>query len=217
MLVPILLLALTACSRASYDLRIVKGTLIDGTGGESRREDVGITGGRIVAIGDLSRAASARTIAAAGLVVAPGFIDIHNHSDSTRLDEPRCESMIRQGVTTMILGEGESAGPVKAGERSWTTLGGYFDHVSQEGVAANIGSYVGQGQVWTHVKGYDMTPATAAELEAMKTEVDRAMRDGALGLSTSLLMPPANLITARQLADLASGRAARRHLFHAHS
>ncbi|MGH9160665.1 MAG: N-acyl-D-amino-acid deacylase family protein, partial [Vicinamibacteraceae bacterium] len=169
----------------------------------SRREDVGIRDGRIVALGDLRGARSGRTIDAAGLVVAPGFVDMHNHSDTTLLDEPRCESMIRQGVTTMVLGEGESQGPVRGGERPWTTLGGSFDHVQQQGVATNICSYVGQGQVWTHVKGQTMTPASAKEIEAMKAEVARAMRDGAMGLSTSLLMPPANLVTNEQLAELA--------------
>ena len=76
----------------------------------------------------------------------------------------------------MVLGEGGSAGPVKAGEQEWTSLGGYFDHVEKKGVAANICSYVGQTQVWTYVKGYALEPATAAEIEAMKREIDRAMR-----------------------------------------
>ncbi|MPZ19288.1 MAG: amidohydrolase family protein [Luteitalea sp.] len=203
LLILTLALAIPACSRESYDLLIVNGTVVDGTGAEGRREDVGIRDGRIVALGDLSSAQSARTIDATGLVVAPGFVDMHNHSDDTLLDEPRCESMIRQGVTTMVLGEGESQGPLREGERAWTTLGGYFDHVAHKGVAANIGSYVGQGQVWTYVKGHEMTPATPDEIEAMQEEIARAMREGAMGLSTSLLMPPANLVTNEQLADLA--------------
>lgn len=196
-------LAISGCSRESYDLLILNGTVVDGTGTEGRRDDVGIRDGRIVALGDLSGAQSARTIDASGLVVAPGFVDMHNHSDTTLVDEPRCESMIRQGVTTMVLGEGESQGPVPDGERPWTTLGGYFDHVEHKGVAANICSYVGQGQVWTYVKGHAMTPATEDDIEAMKAEVAAAMRDGAMGLSTSLLMPPANLVTSGQLAELA--------------
>jgi N-acyl-D-amino-acid deacylase len=192
-----------ACNRPAYDLLVAGGTIVDGTGSEPRRGDLAISGGRIVDIGDLTGARASRTIDAAGLIVAPGFIDIHNHSDMTLLDEPRCESMIRQGVTTMVLGEGESAGPRHAGDRPWTTLGEYFDHVERAGVAANIASYVGQGQVWTYVKGHAMTQAMPEEMDAMKREVDRAMREGAMGLSTSLLMPPANLITTEQLAELA--------------
>jgi N-acyl-D-amino-acid deacylase len=192
-----------ACNRPAYDLLVAGGTIVDGTGSEPRRGDLAISGGRIVDIDDLSGARASQTIDASGLVIAPGFIDIHNHSDMTLLDEPRCESMIRQGVTTMVLGEGDSAGPRRDGERPWTTLGGYFDHLERAGVATNIASYVGQGQVWTYVKGHAMTPATPQEMDAMTRAVDRAMREGALGLSTSLLMPPANMISTPQLAELA--------------
>ncbi|MCP5116757.1 MAG: amidohydrolase family protein, partial [bacterium] len=195
--------------RERFDLLIVNGTVLDGTGMPGRRADVGIRGGEIAAVGELGEAAAARRIDAAGMVVAPGFVDIHNHSDFTLLDEPACESMIRQGVTTMVLGEGGSAGPVRSGEHPWTTLGGYFDHVGKKGVAANIASYVGQTQVWTYVKGHELTPATPTELEAMKREVARAMEQGAMGLSSSLLMPPSNLATSEQLIELA--KVARRY------
>jgi N-acyl-D-aspartate/D-glutamate deacylase len=213
----VLLLGGALCAQESFDLVIAGGTVIDGSGAEGRRADVGIRDRRIAAIGDLSKAAAKRKIDAKGMVVAPGFIDMHNHSDDSLLAEPKCESMIRQGVTTMVLGEGGSAGPVRPGgrggraggkrggdeERPWTTLGGYFDYVEKKGVAANICSYVGQGTVWGYVKGVEMKPATAAEIEAMKKEVERAMQEGAMGLSTSLLMPPSNLITTEQLIELA--------------
>ncbi len=187
-----------------FDLLIRGGLVVDGSGSEGFVADVGIHDGSIVRVGDLSEATAERTIEAAGLVVAPGFVDIHNHSDFTLLKEPRCESMVRQGVTTMILGEGGSAGPVHPGEQEWTTLGGYFRHVEDRGVALNIGSYVGQTQVWTLVKGDALQPATAEELAAMKREVARAMEEGALGLSTSLLMPPSSLVTTAQLVELAA-------------
>lgn len=186
------------------DLLIRGGLVVDGSGSEGFVADVGIHDGSIVGVGDLSGATAERTVEAAGLVVAPGFVDIHNHSDFTLLKEPRCESMVRQGVTTMILGEGGSAGPVRPGEREWTTLGGYFRHVEGRGVAVNIGSYVGQTQVWTFVKGHALQPATDEELAAMKREVVTAMEEGALGLSTSLLMPPSSLVTTAQLVELAA-------------
>jgi N-acyl-D-amino-acid deacylase len=190
-------------AQVSYDLVITNGTIIDGSGSNGIRADVGIRGGRIVALGDLHGAQGRRTIDATGLTVTPGFIDMHNHSDDTLLAEPNCESMIRQGVTTMILGEGESQGPVKAGSRPWTTLGGYFSYVEGKGVATNIASYVGQTQVWVYVKGEALTAASAAEISAMKAEISKAMEEGALGLSSSLLMPPSNLITTAQLIELA--------------
>ena len=104
----LILLAFTVSLSAqeSFDLVVANGTVIDGSGAEGRRADIGIRDGKIAAIGDLSKASAKRKIDAAGLVVAPGFIDMHNHSDDTLLDEPKCESMIRQGVTTMVLGEG---------------------------------------------------------------------------------------------------------------
>jgi N-acyl-D-amino-acid deacylase len=201
------LIAQQPAGRAPYDLVIQGGTLIDGSGDRSWQADVAVMGGRIAAVGDLSGEPRKRSIDAKNLVVAPGFIDMHNHSDDTLLAEPKCESMIRQGVTTMVLGEGASQGPVRSGgrrgDRPWKTLGGYFDYVEQKHVAANICSYVGETQVWTYVKGEEISPATPAEIEAMKEQVALAMREGAMGLSTSLLMPPSNLITTSQLVELA--------------
>jgi N-acyl-D-amino-acid deacylase len=205
-----LTLALFVCSLASvhaqqpFDLVVAGGTVVDGSGSDGRRADVGVRAGKIAAIGDLTSAPRTRTIDAKGLTVSPGFIDMHNHSDDLLVREPKCESMIRQGVTTMVLGEGGSAGPVTPGGRDpWTTLGGYFDYVEKKGVATNIASYVGQTQIWTYVKGYEMKPASAADMEKMKAEVDKAMKEGAMGLSTSLLMPPSSLVTTDQLIELA--------------
>jgi N-acyl-D-amino-acid deacylase len=201
------LTAQQSSDRSRYDLVIQGGTLVDGSGGRSWQADVGVRGDRIAAIGDLKSAPRARTIDAQGLVVAPGFIDMHNHSDDSLLDEPKCESMIRQGVTTMVLGEGASQGPVVThggkSNRPWTTLGGYFDYVEKKHAAENICSYVGETQVWEYVKGEALTPATPAEIDKMKEQVALAMQEGAMGLSTSLLMPPSNLVTTAQLIELA--------------
>ena len=198
---------------------IAGGSVLDGEGTPAVRADIGIRGGRIARIGDLASAPARRRIDAAGLTVAPGFIDMHNHSDFTILAEPKAESMIRQGVTTMVLGESRSAGPLKSagseGQRAdgvkvnWTTLGGYFARLERQHMATNIASYVGHEQVWTYVKGYAQSPATAAELAEMKKLVAQAMEEGAMGLSTSLLMPPSSVATTENLIELA--KVARQH------
>src|SRR5581483_4093737 len=127
------LLGSSVVAQQPFDLLIVHGTVVDGSGTPGIRADVGIRDGHIAAIGDLHSSTARRTVEAAGLVVAPGFIDMHNHSDDSLLAEPRCESMVRQGVTTMILGEGNSQGPARPGVHPWTTLGGYFDTVEKHG------------------------------------------------------------------------------------
>jgi N-acyl-D-amino-acid deacylase len=210
-----LLVLLSGCAKSApapaFDIVITGGSVIDGDGTPETGADVGIRDGHIARIGDLSSATAIRRIDATGLTVTPGFIDMHNHSDFTILLDPKAESMIRQGVTTMVLGESRSAGPVKAGAGGrddgvtvdWTTLGGYFARLERQHMATNIASYVGEEQVWTYVKGYDQTPATAAELEAMKTLIAEAMAEGAMGLSTALLMPPSNLATTANLTELA--------------
>jgi len=212
-----LLVLVSSCSshdaQPRFDLLITGGSVIDGNGTPPVVADVGIRDGIIAAVGDLKGANATRRIDASGLTVAPGFIDIHNHSDYTILSEPRAESMIRQGVTTMVLGESRSAGPVKPGVNEepradrapadWTTLGGYFERLERQHMATNIASYVGEEQVWTYVKGYGQSPATPEELDQMKKLVAQAMEEGALGLSTSLLQPPSSLATTSNLIELA--------------
>jgi len=214
----LLLLAAAVCAGSAaqqpYDLLITGGSVLDGEGTPAVRADVGIRGGRIAAIGDLQAASAARRIDASRLTVAPGFIDMHNHSDYTILVEPKAESMIRQGVTTMVLGESRSAGPIKAGADEararadgvtvdWTTLGGYFAKLEHNHMSTNIASYVGEEQVWTYVKGYGQSAATSQELDGMKRLIAEAMRDGAMGLSTALLEPPSSIATTANLIELA--------------
>ena len=216
-LVLVLLSLVSGCARSTpepaFDVLITGGSVIDGNGTPPIAADVGIRDGRIARIGNLSAAQSRRRIDASGLTVTPGFIDMHNHSDYTILLDPKAESMIRQGVTTLVLGESRSAGPLKpdAGDITrddgvkvdWTTLGGYFGRLERQHIATNIASYVGEEQVWTYVKGYDQSSATPAELEAMKALIAQAMEEGALGLSTALLMPPSSLATTGNLTELA--------------
>jgi N-acyl-D-aspartate/D-glutamate deacylase len=205
-LLVLVILISASCSRSAsqppYDLIVTGGSVLDGDGTPARTADIGVRDGKIAAIGDLGVAEARQRIDAAGLTVAPGFIDMHNHSDYTILAEPKSESMIRQGVTTMVLGESRSAGPDGVNV-DWTTLGGYFQRLERQHMATNIASYVGEEQVWTYVKGYGQSPATPAELDAMKQLVAQAMEEGAMGLSTALLEPPSSLATTDNLVELA--------------
>src|SRR5437867_1461160 len=141
-----------------FDLLIRGGRIVDGTGNPSFVGDIGVNGNRIVAMGHLARAKAKRTVDAKGLTIAPGFIDIHNHSDYTLVADGNAQSMIRQGVTSMIFGEGESAAPIggkqeqKPSEVTWSDFSGYFGRLLKQGIATNIGTYVGSSQIWTYVR-----------------------------------------------------------------
>lgn len=188
---------LTVCGFAQeFDILVRNGRIVDGTGNPYSLGDIGVRQGKIAAIGRLGNRTAKRTIDAAGLIVTPGFIDIHNHSDFTILTDGNAESMIRQGVTSMIFGEGGSAAPLggkqdeKRSGREWTDFKGYFDKVLRGGVSTNIGSYVGSSQIWTYVRGPRPSPATPEELAQMQELVRLAMRQGALGVASSLSGPP---------------------------
>ena len=163
--------------------------------------DVAIQGDRIAAVGPLGAEVRAkRIIDARGLVVAPGFIDMHSHSDMTLFEDGIARSKVSQGVTTEILGEDSSGGPSK-GERkprsveiagvtrTWTTLGGYFDLLQSKGIAVNVASYAGLGTLLECVQGDSLDRPDGRRLSAMQELLDEAMRDGALGLSTMLAGP----------------------------
>lgn len=172
--------------RPDFDLLIRNGRVVDGTGNPSFVADVGIRDNKIAAIGRLTNRSAARTIDATGLVVAPGFIDIHNHSDDTILEDGNAESMVRQGVTTMIFGEGGSAAP----SEKWTDFASYYAELLRRGISTNVGSYIGSSTVWTTVHGSKAGPATTEELNRMRAVVRLAMEQGALGVASSLSGPP---------------------------
>jgi N-acyl-D-aspartate/D-glutamate deacylase len=172
-----------------------------------------VRGRKIVALGKLPAGRAQREIDARGLVVAPGFIDIHSHSDYVLLEDGNAQSKIRQGVTTEVLGEGSSPGPfqgklrpprftVRGKEERWTTLGGYFDLVERAGVSTNVASFVGLGTVWECVMGKSHKRPTPAQLERMKALVEEAMKNGAAGLSSMLAMPPGSLATTDDIVEL---------------
>ena len=203
--------------QAQYDILIVNAHILDGTGSPWYAGSVAIKDGKIAEIGRTGNAPARRTIDARGLVVAPGFIDLHSHSDFTLLVDGKAESKIRQGVTTEIIGETASAGPVLGPavpqldrqlsvmglKRTWTTLGEYFSTMQKHGMAVNIASYVGSGQVRLDVMGNVNRPPTPAELDKMKSLVDQAMREGAIGLGSGLIYPPNAFAKTDELVELA--------------
>ena len=201
-----------------YDLVIRNGRIVDGTGSPWYRGDLGIRGGHIAAIGLLEGAAARQTVDAAGMVVAPGFIDMLGQSELTVLVNPSLPSKIFQGITTEITGEGSSAGPLNdqiiAADRpgydhyritpDWRTLGGYFSRLEKQGLGINLASYVGATQVRRMVLGDSNRTPSASELDSMRALVRSAMREGAVGVSTSLQYPPAPYARTEELVALAS-------------
>ncbi len=206
-----------AAEEPAYDLLIAGGHVIDGSGSPWFAGSVAIKDGRIADVGRLVNATARRTIDATGLVVCPGFIDLHSHSDFTLLADGNGQSKVRQGVTTEILGEADSAGPVLGPAvpgfdrsleplgitRDWTTLGEYFARVERQGVSVNVATYVGSGQVRMCVMGNVNRAPTAEEMEKMKGLVDQAMREGAIGLSSGLMYAPNMFATTGELVELA--------------
>jgi N-acyl-D-amino-acid deacylase len=206
-----------ASDQTPFDVVILHGHIIDGTGSPWYSGDVGIRGGHIAAIGDLSAAPAKKKIDARGKVVAPGFIDMLGQSESTILVDPRLPSKIYQGITTEITGEGNSAAPVSdamlAADRAgyehlhitpdWRTLREYFARLEKQGMGINLATYVGATSVRRMVLGDAKVDPTPAQLEQMKTLVDQAMRDGAVGVSTSLQYSPAPYAKTEELIALA--------------
>ncbi len=210
------LLALGAQS-PSFDLVILNGRIIDGTGSPWYSGDLGIRDGRIAAIGRLEGAKAKRAVDAAGSVVAPGFIDMLGQSELNILVNPSLPSKIFQGITTEITGEGGSPAPLNdaivAADRTgydqlkitpdWRTLAQYYSRLERQGIGLNIATYVGATQVRRMVLGDDDKDPTPAQLERMRELVREAMREGAVGLSTSLQYPPAPYAETPELIALA--------------
>jgi N-acyl-D-amino-acid deacylase len=194
-LAAVLLLAilLPAPSVSPYDLLIRNGSVVDGSGSPARRADVAVQGGRIVKIGNLKNASAKRVIDASGLVVAPGFIDVHTHADDLA-QKPRAENFVRMGVTTIVAGNcGYS--PVEIGHE--------LAEIQKAGPSVNFATLIGQGTVREAVMGTERRAPTPAELEKMKALVARAMADGAVGLSTGLQYVPGNYSEESEIVELA--------------
>ena len=219
-----------AAQARTFDVVIANGRVVDGTGAPWFRADVGITGDRITAIGDLSSARAVTRIDAAGQVVAPGFIDLLGQSEFNVLVDSRAASKITQGITTEITGEGASIAPVtdamKADRKAsydffgitqdWRTLDEYFARLTKSTTAINVGTFVGSGGLRDYVVGKDDRVATADEMAKMKALVAEAMAHGALGLSSSLQYVPNRFSTTDELVELAKVAAAHGGIYITH-
>jgi N-acyl-D-amino-acid deacylase len=210
----LVVISAAGCDRAeppAYDLVIRGGTVFDGTGAPGRIADVAIDGDRIVEIGVIDGTAG-RTIDAEGLYVAPGFVDMHSHSEEPRLmNGGHGPSFAYQGLTTEIYGETVSMGPIGGLRENdlpdellgkWSTLGEYLDYQETAGSAINFGTYVGSGGIRAVVMGYEDRPPTSDELEAMKSLVRDAMAEGALGISAGMSYVPNIYMSTSELAAL---------------
>ncbi|MGI8510643.1 MAG: N-acyl-D-amino-acid deacylase family protein [Gemmatimonadaceae bacterium] len=206
---------------ASFDLLIRNARVVDGMGDPWYRADIGISRGRISEIGVLTGRTGTRTIDAQDRVVAPGFIDMMaGTSEPLIMDPASAESKLRQGITTMMIGEGDSEAPqndrtigggltVGGNKVKWNTFGEYFKLLEQHGIAVNVVHNVGAAQVRRVVIGEEDTRPTPAQMEQMKALVDQAMNDGAVGISTALIYPPGTYASTDELIELS--KVAARH------
>ena len=210
------ILAASQCWSGEFDVVIKNGTVYDGTGGEGRRVDVGIKGDRIVRMGDLKNLAGAKLIDANGLAVAPGFINMLSWSNESLIQDGRSQSEIRQGVTTEIMGEGESMGPVNEKVRdhmlqqqadikydiTWNTLAEYLQYLQKRGVSCNVASFIGATTIRENVIGFEDKQPSPQQLDEMRELVRKEMEAGALGIGTSLIYPPAFYAKTDELIEL---------------
>jgi dihydroorotase/N-acyl-D-amino-acid deacylase len=189
----------------TLDLKITNGRVLDGTGAPWFRADVGIRGSRIVAIGDLHGETAKSTIDAGAHIVAPGFIDLLGWSQTTALNDPLLEAKVRQGVTTEVAGEGDSPGPRrpdKTSHGSFVTLGDYLDLLDRQGATVNFAMLLGASNPREMVIGDVNRAPTAAEMREMEAIVDQAMREGAIGIGSSLIYVPAMYSTTDELINM---------------
>src|SRR5882724_11710169 len=201
---------------AGFDVIIRNGTVYDGTGAEPRQADIAIRGDRIAGVGDFKSAKANTVIDAKGLAVAPGFINMLSWSTESLIQDGRSQSEIRQGVTTEIMGEGESMGPVNDRVRehllrdqtdikydiTWNTLAEYLQYLEKRGVSCNVASFIGATTLREYVIGFEDKQPTAEQLDEMRELVRKEMEAGALGIGTSLMYPPAFYAKTEELIEL---------------
>lgn len=199
-----------------YEKIIRNGMIYDGNGGEPFKADIGIKDDKIAFIGDLSHESARISVDAKGMAVAPGFINMLSWANESLIEDGRSQGDIRQGVTLEVMGEGESMGPLNSRMKermkkgqvdikydvNWNTLGGFFNWLEKKGISCNVASFVGATTVRDYVIGEDDRDPTAAELDSMKALVDQAMKEGAMGVGSSLIYPPAFFAKTNELIEL---------------
>src|SRR6266571_3373197 len=201
---------------ADFDVIIRGGTVYDGTGAEPKHADVAIRADRIAGVGDFAAAHAKTVIDANGLAVAPGFINMLSWSNESLIQDGRSQSEIRQGVTTEVMGEGESMGPVNDRVREhmlrqqsdikyeikWNTLAEYLRYLQNRGISCNVASFIGATTIRENVIGFEDKQPTPEQLDQMRELVRKEMEAGALGIGTSLIYPPAFYAKTEELIEL---------------
>ena len=217
----VLILSLSCSRKIEYDLIVRNGTIYDGSGSPPTRGDLAIAGDEIADIGVLSNARGKAEIDVAGLAVAPGFVNMMCWANESLIEDGRSQSDIRQGVTLEVMGEGDSMGPLNEAmkeamvkdqgdikyEVTWNKLGEYMEYLERRGVSPNVASFIGAATPRAYVIGYDDRPPTAGELEKMRELVRQAMREGAMGVASSLIYPPGSFAKTPELVALAGAAA----------
>lgn len=212
----VLLLTCASSRAADFDVIVKNGTIYDGSGGEGRAADVVITGDRITGVGDYTNAKAKTIVDATGLAVTPGFINMLSWSTESLIQDGRSQSEIREGVTTEIMGEGESMGPVNDRVREhmvreqtdikyeikWHTLAEYLQYLEKHGISCNVASFIGATTIRENVIGFEDKQPTPQQLEQMRELVRHEMEAGALGIGTSLIYPPAFYAKTEELIEL---------------
>ena len=214
----LLVLFIISChsKKQEYDTIIRNGMIYDGNGGEPYKADIGIKNDTIAFIGDLSKAAGVNETDAKGNAVAPGFINMLSWATESLIQDGRSQSDIRQGVTLEVMGEGWSMGPLndalkKQQQESqtdiiykidWNTLGEYLSFLEKKGISCNVASFVGATTLRLNVIGEDNRDPTPAEMDSMKLLVRQAMQEGAMGVGSSLIYPPAFFAKTPELVEL---------------
>ncbi|HSM31084.1 MAG TPA: D-aminoacylase, partial [Woeseiaceae bacterium] len=216
------LFVLIACSPPpGHDVILRGGTVYDGTGGKRYVADIAIDNDTIAAIGDLDDARGDLEIDAEGLAVAPGFINMLSWANESLIEDGRSQSDIRQGVTLEVMGEGNSMGPLNAAMKrelldrqsdirydiAWNTLGEYLEYLEERGISPNVASFIGAATPRKHVIGYDDRQPAPEELEKMQELVRAAMREGAMGVASSLMYPPGLFADTDELVALSKAAA----------
>ena len=214
----LVIIFLFACNQKKYDVIIRNGMIYDGNGGPPYKGDIAINADTIAMIGDLTNASAKNEIDAKGMAVSPGFVNMLSWSNESLIQDGRSQGEIRQGVTLEVMGEGKSMGPLNAAMKDrmqkgqtdikynidWNTLGGYLSLLEKKGISCNVASFVGATTVREFIVGEDDREPTAAQLDSMKLLVAQAMREGAMGVGSSLIYPPAFFAKTNELIALCS-------------